>query len=38
MVKIIAIIGEAGSGKDYLVKKLIFNYPDLFHEIVSCTT
>ena len=38
MVKIIAIMGEAGSGKDYLVKKLTRDYPELFHEIVSCTT
>lgn len=38
MVKIIAIIGEAGTGKDFLVKELVKRYPELFHEIVSCTT
>lgn len=38
MVKIIAIMGEAGSGKDCLTKKLVRNYPELFNEIVSCTT
>ena len=38
MIKIIAIIGEAGSGKDYLTKQLVKQYPLLFHEIVSCTT
>ena len=38
MIKIIAIIGEAGSGKDYLAKQLAKEYPSLFHEIISCTT
>lgn len=38
MYKLVAIIGEAGSGKDYLVKQLVQNNPDLFHKIVPCTT
>lgn len=37
MIKIIAIIGKAGSGKDTLLKKVLKKYPDL-KEIVSCTT
>ena len=35
--KIIAIIGQAGSGKDTLMKKVLAACPNL-HEIVSCTT
>lgn len=35
--KIIALIGEAGSGKDTILKKLT-NSNLAFHEIVSCTT
>ena len=38
MVKIFALIGEAGSGKDHLVKVLAEQYPALFNEIISCTT
>lgn len=38
MVKVIAIIGESGSGKDRIQKELIKAYPDFFNEIVSCTT
>lgn len=38
MVKIFALIGEAGSGKDHLVKILAEQYPALFNEIISCTT
>lgn len=38
MNKIIAIIGEAGAGKDYLVKKIMENHSDTFHEIISYTT
>lgn len=37
MYKIIALIGEAGSGKDTMMKKVLELRPDL-HEIVSCTT
>lgn len=37
MYKIIALIGEAGSGKDTILKKVLETYPHL-HEIISCTT
>lgn len=35
---IFAIIGEAGTGKDYFLRKVVDTYPQLFHEIISCTT
>ena len=35
--KIIALIGESGSGKDTLLKKVLKECPGL-HEIISCTT
>lgn len=42
MYKIIAIIGEAGSGKDTLMNKVIYEAgaapASIFHTIVSCTT
>lgn len=38
MVKIIAIIGEAGSGKDYLVKTIANKDVEIFNEIIPCTT
>lgn len=37
MYKIIALIGEAGTGKDSLMQTILELQPDL-HEIVSCTT
>lgn len=37
MYKIIAIMGEAGSGKDSLMQAMLKLRPDL-HEIISCTT
>ena len=37
MYKIIAIIGEAGTGKDSLMDTILTMDPDL-HEIVNCTT
>jgi guanylate kinase len=36
-IKIIALIGEAGSGKDYLLHRAMAHYPD-YHEIISTTT
>lgn len=36
-IKIIALIGEAGSGKDFLLRCAIENYKD-YNEIISCTT
>jgi guanylate kinase len=35
--KILALIGEAGSGKDTLMQRILAKAPGL-HEIVSCTT
>ena len=35
--KIIALIGEAGSGKDYLLRQALAKYKH-YHEIISCTT
>lgn len=37
-MKIIALIGKAGSGKDTLLHEIMAKYPDTFHEIVSCTS
>lgn len=37
-VKIFAIAGKAGSGKDTIIKKLMEKYNSKFHKIVSCTT
>ena len=37
MYKIIAIIGEAGTGKDSLMQEILKLKPE-FHEIISCTT
>lgn len=37
MYKILALIGESGSGKDTIMKEVLKLRPDL-HEIVSCTT
>ena len=38
MYKIIALIGEAGSGKDRLMKEVLAAAPEQFNEIISCTT
>lgn len=35
--KVIALIGEAGSGKDFLLRQAIQAYPQ-YNEIISCTT
>ena len=37
MFKIIALIGEAGSGKDSIMKRVLAIEPSL-HEIISCTS
>ena len=37
MYKIIAIMGEAGTGKDSLMQEILKLEP-MFHEIISCTT
>lgn len=38
MYKIIALIGEAGSGKDRIMKEVLAAAPIAFNEIISCTT
>ena len=38
MYKIIALIGEAGTGKDTLMQKILAARPGDFNEIISCTT
>ena len=38
MFKIIALIGESGTGKDTIIKEILRNFPSLFNEIISCTT
>lgn len=38
MYKIIALIGEAGSGKDTIMQHILIKYPFAFNEIISCTT
>ena len=37
-MKIVALMGKAGSGKDTILHKIMEKYPSYFHEIVSCTT
>ena len=38
MYKIIALIGEAGTGKDTLMQSLLKKYANYFNEIISCTS
>lgn len=38
MYKIVALMGKSGSGKDTILKNLINNFPDDYHEIISCTS
>ena len=35
---IVALFGAAGAGKDALQKEIVFQSPNLFHEIISSTT
>lgn len=37
-MKIVALMGEAGSGKDTILHKIMEQYPLYFNEIISCTT
>lgn len=37
-MKIVALIGKAGAGKDTILKKVLKKYPNYFNEIISCTT
>ena len=38
MYKIIALIGEAGTGKDSIMQSILTKQPGYFNEIISCTT
>lgn len=38
MYKIIALMGEAGSGKDTILQDVLAAAPNKFHKIISCTT
>ena len=38
MYKIIALIGEAGTGKDSIMQSILAKQPGYFNEIISCTT
>ena len=38
MYKIVALIGEAGTGKDTIMQRVLAAAPSLFNEIISCTT
>lgn len=38
MYKIVALIGEAGSGKDTIMQEILKKMPTHFNEIISCTT
>lgn len=38
MYTIIALIGEAGTGKDTLMQRILATRPGEFNEIISCTT
>ena len=38
MYNIIALVGEAGCGKDTLMQGILNKYPLKFNEIISCTT
>lgn len=37
-LKLFILVGEAGTGKDTILQKIVSTRPDLFHEIVSYTT
>lgn len=36
--QVVALIGKAGAGKDYLQSRTCAEFPEQFHKIVSCTT
>lgn len=37
-MKIVALMGKAGSGKDTIMRIITHAYPEQFNEIISCTT
>ena len=36
--KIIALVGKSGAGKDTILQEVVKAAPEVFHEIISCTT
>lgn len=38
MIKLVALVGEAGTGKDSILHGVMALYPNKFHEIISYTT
>lgn len=36
--KVIALMGKSGSGKDTILRAALEQFPELFHEVISCTT
>ena len=38
MYKLVALIGEAGTGKDTLLYYFVGERPNTFNKIISCTT
>ena len=38
MAKVIAVLGDGGSGKTTLITKLTENHPDRFRKVVTCTS
>lgn len=38
MIKLVALCGKAGAGKDTVLRRIMELYPEKFNEIVSCTT
>lgn len=37
-ITIIALFGKSGAGKDTIQNKIVSLYPNIFHNIISCTT
>lgn len=37
-IKVIAVIGKSGSGKNSLLQEVLASAPDTFHQIINCTT
>jgi guanylate kinase len=37
-IKLFAIVGKSGAGKDTILRETVEAAPEVFHEIISCTT
>ena len=37
-LKVLALFGEAGSGKDFIKTRAVHYYPQKYHKIINCTT